>query len=141
MTPSRTSPILFVVVALLGVSQIGAIVSSLSLVSEFVTGDRSLPQESAIARFPSPAAGDYEEISPLMDRAATSQNHEDLKGAIAGVYSFFGSLAILVLTKLGGLLFDRLGPGSPFYLLAFFNTALLLAVVGRGIFEIHRRTD
>lgn len=141
MPTSKTSPVSFVIVALLGVSQIGAIVSSLSLVSEFVTGDRSLPREGANARSPSPAGEHYEETSPLMDRAATSQNHEDVKGAIAGVYSFFGSLAILVLTKLGGVLFDRLGPGSPFYLLAFFNSALLLAVVGRGIFETPSRAD
>lgn len=139
MNTSRTGPVLFVIVALLGVSQIGVIVSSLSLVSGFVNGDLLLPQDSAVAR--SAAAEDHEETSPLIYRAAKSHNYEDLNGAIAGVYSFFGSLAILVLTKLGGLLFDLLGPGSPFYLLAFFNIALLLAVVGCGILEGSRRTD
>ncbi|KAL8903884.1 MAG: hypothetical protein Q9207_003626 [Kuettlingeria erythrocarpa] len=126
MNTSRTGPVLFVVVALLGVSQIGAIVSSLSLVSGFVSEDLLLAQDSAVVR--SAAAEDHEETSPLIDRAAKSHNYEDLKGAIAGIYSFFGSLAILVLTKLGGLLFDLLGPGSPFYLLALFNIALLFAV-------------
>lgn len=136
---SGSSPTLFVLVALLGISQIGAIVSSLSLVSSFVMEDRSLPDSDAVVH--SPTAAEREETSPLIDRALTSQNYEDLKGTIAGIYSFFGSLAILILTKLGGLLFDRLGPGSPFYLLALFNMALLIAVFGCGIAENYTCTN
>ncbi|KAI4161416.1 MAG: hypothetical protein L6R39_000088 [Caloplaca ligustica] len=139
MNTSETSPKLFVVVALLGVSQIGAIVASLSLVSSFVNEERSLPGNSDATRDSSGA--DCEEISPLIDRPSTSQTYGHLKGAIAGIYSFFGSLAILILTKLGGLLFDQVGPGSPFYLLALFNVSLLLAAFGYGVLRSYKGTN
>lgn len=135
----ETKPALFIIVALLGISQIGAIVSSLSLVSSFVTEGPSTAGSSAVVR--ASTAESHEEVSPLIDTASASQNFEHLKGTIAGVYSFFGSLAILILTKFGGLLFDRLGPGSPFYLLASFNAFLLFAVLGCGVLENLRSSE
>ncbi|CAK7202142.1 hypothetical protein SEUCBS139899_004862 [Sporothrix eucalyptigena] len=50
-----------------------------------------------------------------------------LKGSIAGVYSWCGGAAILLLTKLGGYLFDHWSRGAPFYMMAIFNGVLLLA--------------
>ncbi|CAK7565898.1 MAG: hypothetical protein SEPTF4163_003828 [Sporothrix epigloea] len=52
-----------------------------------------------------------------------------LKGSIAGMYSWFGGAGILLLTKLGGYLFDHWSRGAPFYMMAIFNAVLLLASV------------
>jgi len=49
-----------------------------------------------------------------------------LKGSIAGIYSLSGGFGILLLTKLGGYLFDNVDPGSPFFIMAGFNALLLL---------------
>ncbi|KAL8813593.1 MAG: hypothetical protein Q9200_000135 [Gallowayella weberi] len=135
LNTSESSPALFVVVALLGISQIGAIVTSLSLVSTFVMGEISPPNSTSDD---SGMVDDNDENTHLINKSSTTETYEHLKGTIAGVYSFAGSLAILVLTKLGGFLFDRLGPQVPFYLLAAFNLALLAAVIGCGTLETYK---
>ena len=71
---------------------------------------------------------DTEETTSLLGQTSKnprSLNH--LKGSIAGVYSFGGGAGILLLTKLGGYLFDRASNNAPFYMLAIFNLILLLA--------------
>ncbi|KAL8733694.1 MAG: hypothetical protein Q9181_003476 [Wetmoreana brouardii] len=128
---SEISLALLVFVALLGISQIGVIVTSLSLVSSSVVEER-LPVAKSGASSPD-ISGDSEETMLLPIKLPTAQTHEYLKGTIAGIYSFAGSLAILVLTKLGGALFDRLGSQAPFYLLAIFNLCLLLSTLGCGV--------
>ena len=55
-----------------------------------------------------------------------------IKGSIAGIYSLAGGAGILLLTKLGGVLFDKLSPGAPFYMLAIFNGVLLLVGLWRA---------
>ncbi|CAK7268347.1 hypothetical protein SEPCBS119000_003015 [Sporothrix epigloea] len=55
-----------------------------------------------------------------------------LKGSIAGVYSWCGGAGILLLTKLGGYLFDHWSWGAPFYMMAIFNAVLLLASLATG---------
>ena len=57
------------------------------------------------------------------------RSFEHLKGSIAGAYSFGGGVGILLLTKLGGYLFDTKSSGAPFYMLAIVN-ALLLVITG-----------
>ena len=59
-------------------------------------------------------------------------DRSQLKGSIAGVYSFGGGAGILILTKLGGKLFDSWTPGAPFFIMAVFNAILLVAVVVVG---------
>lgn len=122
-------PAVFVVVALLGISQIGAIVCSLgSLGRGVLTAD--LPRAVRIATVDesTDALADGEE-APLLDRRASvdAVSRVRLKGSIAGVYSWCGGAAILILTKLGGYLFDSLSVGAPFYMMALFNGALLAA--------------
>ncbi|KAL8952463.1 MAG: hypothetical protein Q9222_001625 [Ikaeria aurantiellina] len=127
---SEPSPLSFVIVALLGVSQVGIIVNGLSLLSNFVMDDK-VPTSHKTHRSNSPSStygATQEETALLHEGPVREGNHEYLKGTFAGVYSFAGSLAILILTMLGGQLFDRIGPASPFYLLAGFNFALLVAV-------------
>ncbi|KAL8714941.1 MAG: hypothetical protein Q9220_001454 [cf. Caloplaca sp. 1 TL-2023] len=134
---SKPSPISFVMVALLGVSQIGIIVNGLSLLSSFVMDDK-LPASPRIRRGSSSSSshGEAQEGTTLLPTTSMREGkYERLKGTFAGVYSLAGSLAILILTMLGGQLFDRLGPASPFYLLAGFNCALLVAVCICAVFE------
>jgi len=76
------------------------------------------------------------EISPLLGGRGRARDRVHLKGSMAGVYSLSGGAGILILTKLGGWLFDEVGWGWPFYLMAGFNAVLLIvgcvcAVKGR----------
>jgi MFS family permease len=108
------SPAVFLVVSMIGISQIGAIVCSLGLLGRGVLGDDGgYNLSSQLSRFhPTTGPDDVsEESSPLLAMPSStlrdsSRNH--LKGSIAGVYSLSGGAAILLLTKLGGYLFDSL---------------------------------
>ncbi|KAJ2998335.1 hypothetical protein NUW58_g351 [Xylaria curta] len=62
--------------------------------------------------------------------SAEKVSRVQLKGSIAGVYSWCGGAAILLLTKLGGYLFDALSTGAPFYMMAIFNAVLLVVSLG-----------
>jgi len=137
------------IVALLGVSQIGAIVCCLSSLARGIGGGGSGSTQTL--QNPAEEDGDDDrgveahpssETSPLLSSQPsastplTSRHH--LKGTIAGLYSLFGGAGILLLTKLGGALFDSTAPGSPFYLLAGFNGVLLVAVVVLGSLRMMR---
>ncbi|SAM09536.1 hypothetical protein [Absidia glauca] len=50
----------------------------------------------------------------------------DYRGSVAGTYSFFGALGIIVLSKLGGVLFDRWMKGAPFLLLGIGHALVLV---------------
>ena len=140
------SPGVFVVMGLVGVSQIGAIVCSLSVLSSGILSmsDASSVEEQFWTEPSDPsedegedcpvAAGEEDEDRPLMaHRMGRKGRHlAHLKGSIAGVYSLYGGAGILILTKLGGLLFDVLSSGAPFYIMAGFNGALLLAGLVSG---------
>lgn len=116
----------FVAVCMIGISQIGAIVCSLGTLSHGVLEANAdekpvngsvLPEE------------DEDETANLLeqDKPSSRKPFSSLKGSIAGVYSFYGGAAILILTKLGGSLFDSASYGAPFYIMAIFNTILLTA--------------
>lgn len=145
---------IFLVVSLLGISQIGAIVCSLSLIARGIHNDES-PDRTSNSVYGSasgtghPSAGatppqspdlpPAEEDAPLLTDEESSRpttptgpkNLNHLKGSIAGTYSLLGGFGILLLTKAGGALFDASGPGAPFYMMAGFNAILL--VVGAGV--------
>ncbi|KAK3357748.1 hypothetical protein B0T25DRAFT_499284 [Lasiosphaeria hispida] len=139
------SPIVFLFAALIGVSQIGAIVCSLGSLGRGVlkvdvvnvltrpNGD----QETLIE--PADGPGD---TAPLLESEAAlpedTVSRVRLKGSVAGVYSWCGGAAILLLTKLGGYLFDSWSPGAPFYLMAIFNGMLLLASTAIDIGKVVR---
>ena len=140
------SPVVFLIVALIGISQIGAIVCSLGLLGRGVLGDEggyNLSGQLQNAQSSGPSVNDATETAPLMassatDRAPSSRSH--LKGSIAGVYSLSGGAAILLLTKLGGSLFDKYSTGAPFYMMAIFNAMLLVVGIGAGLYrEIRTR--
>lgn len=137
---------IFFIAALLGISQIGAIVCSLGLLA------RGIEAEDDSTLFHSDSNGHHSaernghldggtvegsETSHLLPSDPSLPSHlrdltggasrSALKGSIAGVYSLAGGAGILLLTKVGGLMFDKVEPGSPFFLMAGFN-AVLFAV-------------
>lgn len=130
----------FVVMALLGISQIGAIVCSLAVLSNGILqvgvdddALRKIYAEQTVDR-DGPGGGEGEN-QPLLARSVNHrlQRLSHLKGSIAGVYSLYGGAGILILTKVGGLLFDVLSSGTPFYIMAAFNGILLVTGIVCGI--------
>lgn len=131
------SPVVFLLAALMGVSQIGAIVCSLGSLGRGVLkvevvnvltrpdGDQETLVEAADGPGETAPLLENEEVLP-----EDTVSRVRLKGSVAGVYSWFGGAAILLLTKLGGYLFDSWSTGAPFYLMAGFNAVLLIASLG-----------
>jgi hypothetical protein len=140
------SAIVFLPVALIGISQIGAIVCSLGLLGRGVLGAEGGYNLSSQLNYEDPdtaVVNEATEIAPLLEHPAankTPASRAHLKGSIAGVYSLSGGAAILLLTKLGGYLFDTLSVSAPFYMMAIFNAVLLIVGIGNGIYrEIQRK--
>lgn len=129
-----------VVMALIGISQIGAIVCSLAVLSNgilrvsidnktlsIISDDRNVGRGEDNVQ-----TGENQPLlTGSIDRRLEHLSH--LKGSIAGVYSLYGGAGILLLTKLGGLLFDKLSSSTPFYIMAVFNGILLVVGIGCGI--------
>ena len=123
--------IAFVAVAMIGIGQIGAIVSSLAILSHGVLLDKT---NSKLSRETLRRASDNEgEDDTLLnhstDRGRKNVQLVDLKGSVAGVYSFYGGAGILLLTKAGGHLFDTSTRAAPFYMMSAFNGILVLAII------------
>lgn len=121
----------FVVMALLGISQIGAIVCSLAVLSNGIL--RVSMDDERLRKLYEERRAQMDEIEPdeedsLLDGSVhrRSEQLSHLKGSIAGVYSLYGGAGILLLTKVGGLLFDVVSSASPFFIMAGFNGSLLL---------------
>ena len=81
---------------------------------------------------------DHERAGLLGDRALKDSSRHHLKGSVAGIYSLAGGAGILLLTKLGGFLFDVQSPAAPFYMLSLFNLSLLIVGVLCIVFEVLR---
>jgi hypothetical protein len=143
---------IFFIVALLGISQIGAIVCSLALLGRGINNDETTQPDSthateSVNSTSHPSAGatppssapitPVDENAPLLLSVRTRhasepklQSHNHIKGSIAGTYSLLGGFGILLLTKAGGALFDSTGPAAPFYMMAGFNALLLIVGIG-----------
>jgi nitrate/nitrite transporter NarK len=156
---------IFFIVALLGISQIGAIVCSLALLGRGINNDEPTSSKahasasastvgtshpSAGATPPSSApATPLREDEPLLPQVLNNvsrpetpsepQSHNHMKGSIAGTYSLLGGFGILLLTKAGGALFDSTGPGAPFYMMAAFNALLLVVGVAVSTWQATQR--
>ncbi|KAI1813936.1 hypothetical protein GGS20DRAFT_446864 [Poronia punctata] len=129
------SAVVFLVAALLGISQIGAIVCSLGSLGRGVLGG------DVILGFGSHGEDDDDddERDALLGDGRSGPekvSRVQLKGSIAGVYSWCGGAAILLLTKLGGYLFDALSTGAPFYMMAIFNAALFVASLSTDLAHV-----
>ncbi|KAL7792516.1 hypothetical protein V8C37DRAFT_380573 [Trichoderma ceciliae] len=124
------TPVIFLVVTLIGISQIGSIVCSLGSLGKGILAVE-IPRTARLQHSIAPDEDESVESEPLI-RIATEEEFVSrlrLKGSIAGVYSLCGGAAILLLTKLGGLLFDEVSTGTPFYMMAGFNAVLLAATL------------
>ncbi|KFY51565.1 hypothetical protein V497_09041 [Pseudogymnoascus sp. VKM F-4516 (FW-969)] len=130
----------FLIVALIGVSQIGAIVCSLGLLGRGVQGeDGGYTLSSQLGDEYRARSGEGEGSDVEAAERQEEKGMSHLKGSIAGVYSLSGAAAILLLTKLGGYLFDEVAAGAPFYMMALFNGVLLVVgVVTAGYGELVR---
>mgnify|MGYP000679837815 FL=1 len=49
---------------------------------------------------------------------------EATRASVIGLFNFCGAFGILVLTGVGGVLFDRVGPWAPFVLVGLLNAAV-----------------
>lgn len=128
----------FIAACLIGFSQIGAIVCSLgSLSTGILSESQGTPISAQVGNSNIESRttldGGSSETFPLLKNEAHLASLSDLKGSVAGVYSFYGGAAILILTKAGGALFDKASKGSPFYIMAAFNGILLLASITVGV--------
>ncbi|KAJ5085731.1 hypothetical protein N7532_010502 [Penicillium argentinense] len=130
----------FAIMALIGISQIGAIVCSLAVLSNGILSV-SIDDETLQKIYEEQngeqgeGSGGSAENQPLLAGSINRrlQHLSHLKGSIAGVYSLYGGAGILLLTKVGGLLFDKLSSGTPFYIMALFNGILLVIGIVCGI--------
>jgi len=122
-----------IAVIFMGLGQIGTIVCSLGILSR---GTKK-SETNSLRNTERNEAGNTErnENEPLLVRNNTplasihGEQDTSLKGSIAGMYSFSGGVGILLLTKLGGYLFDNSSAGAPFFLMSAFNVLLFLTVV------------
>ncbi|KAK6428116.1 hypothetical protein LTR95_015741 [Oleoguttula sp. CCFEE 5521] len=134
----------------IGISQIGSIVCSLALLGRGINNapEQSRPGTADTLRANGHTRTNDAEAAPLLsesssDTHAAVPDRSQLKGSIAGMYSLAGGAGILLLTKVGGVLFDQWTPGAPFFMLAIFNAILFLAVaaVGGGAALRRRRSE
>jgi hypothetical protein len=133
----------FFIVALLGISQIGAIVCSLSLLAKGI--ETEVPDSLDYFTIPTSAeqaggnsngrlAAGHQDTTPLLPShlrhiKTGSSSRAALKGSIAGIYSLAGGAGILLLTKVGGVMFDQVDVGSPFFMMAMFNGVLFFVTL------------
>jgi len=51
------------------------------------------------------------------------------RGAITGMFAFFGAIGILFITKIGGILYDAIAPAAPFVVIGIINGALCIFAI------------
>ncbi|KAF3088879.1 hypothetical protein TWF569_009521 [Orbilia oligospora] len=112
--------------AMMGIGQIGAIVSSLALIGNAIqdpSHSPSLQQIEANAATP-PVIDESTSLNPTATpaRNGTKPHRLAFKGSISGVYSLCGAAGILLLTQFGGWGADHVNSGFAFDLLAVFFT-------------------
>lgn len=131
----------FVAMALIGISQIAAIVCSLGILSDGVLHQNKMSVGHREREYTDTGTGEDHTSADEQAALLGSQEHTegastDLKGSVAGMYSLYGGAGILILTKVGGVLFDSLSFGSPFFIMALFNGILLAACVVANIVRV-----
>ena len=112
---------------MLGFSQMGIIVCSLSLLGRCIleTSTRHIKRSRDDAS------------TMLLPKSEETESYENMKGEIAGVYSLVGGVGILFLSKIGGLLFDKISTAAPFYILASFNALLVISCLVDTVISSH----
>jgi len=114
----------FLLVAGMGIAQIGAIVSSLALIGQAVAETSAVSSlhhiEPTMLNPGHHILNNALAVNPMVPDQYRGRGRLAVKGSIAGVYSLCGAVGILLLTKLGGLGADKLSSGVPFDMLAIF---------------------
>lgn len=59
----------------------------------------------------------------------SSQSSATNRGALSGVFSLFGAVGILVTSKLGGFMFDKLNESAPFSIVSASSAVLVIAIL------------
>ena len=54
---------------------------------------------------------------------------DDMRGSVIGVFNFCGAVGILILSVIGGWMFDHVGPWAPFFLVGLLNGLVGLGAV------------
>ena len=147
--PTGHRGISFSSVCLIGISQIGAIVCSLAtlsngLLSQSAANERVGGNGRAHTSSNENTQGmenngiSDDEAAGLMTGKAPEHSLDliDMKGSVAGMYSLYGGAGILLLTKCGGLLFDKVSYSAPFYIMAAFNGILLATCLGLNFLKL-----
>lgn len=49
-----------------------------------------------------------------IDGTFTKNLPKDIRGTLNGAYAFFGNLGLLIFSKIGGSVYDSVGPAAPF---------------------------
>ncbi|KAI9321487.1 major facilitator superfamily domain-containing protein [Dichotomocladium elegans] len=80
------------------------------------------------------AIGQYGMIISGMAMIGNNNIEPDIQGSVAGAYSFCGAIGIIIVSKIGGVLFDKFMKGAPFLLLGIGHVicslfALVLACI------------
>jgi MFS family permease len=70
-------------------------------------------------------------VSSLGQVTDSKRVRSEIRGNVAGVYSFCGAIGILIGTKVGGILFDEWKEVGPFFIMACGH--LLCGILGLGI--------
>ena len=78
------------------------------------------------------------QISALLASQTTigKEASEEMRGSIIGVFNFCGAVGILILTVIGGVLFDKVGPWAPFFLVGLLNGVIGIAALAQHRSEV-----
>jgi len=66
---------------------------------------------------------------------------KEIRGSAFGMQAFFGAVGILLLSFLGGRLYDSINPNAVFYMITAANAAVLVVALAVRIFELSRRNS
>lgn len=160
--------LLFMAVALIGIGQMGAIVCSLAILTDEIlklkaddedegnlfeaddgvynTVDWQWDQEEGFqTEHETSGRPGADENSSLLHnddtftkKFKTSATLLTIKGSVAGMYSLYGAMGVLVLTKMGGALYDTVSARGPFLLLAGANVKLLILAISIIAVQVRR---
>ncbi|KAI9301478.1 major facilitator superfamily domain-containing protein [Cunninghamella echinulata] len=75
------------------------------------------------------AIGQYGMIISGMTMIAGKHVPVAYRGSVAGTYSFFGAIGIIIISKIGGVLFDKWMKGAPFLLLGIGHCLVLVFAI------------
>jgi MFS family permease len=71
-----------------------------------------------------------------IDGLFTKNLPKDIRGTLNGIYAFFGQIGILIFAKVGGYLYDNMGPTYPFIFVAICDLVFCAFVVALRLLKI-----